>query len=56
MCDNFVISFFHFFVLIAVYRPFPRGNLLYVKEIGLGWFGQVNNLLKLRTNSVQIFA
>ncbi|KAK3091020.1 hypothetical protein FSP39_016540 [Pinctada imbricata] len=26
---------------ITVYRPFPRSQLIYIKEIGLGWFGQV---------------
>ncbi|XP_052769468.1 serine/threonine-protein kinase LMTK1-like isoform X2 [Mya arenaria] len=26
---------------VTVYKPFPRNQLLYIKEIGLGWFGQV---------------
>ncbi|KAH3872056.1 hypothetical protein DPMN_035269 [Dreissena polymorpha] len=27
--------------LVTVFKPFPRNQLLYIKEIGLGWFGQV---------------
>ncbi|KAL3877897.1 hypothetical protein ACJMK2_035540 [Sinanodonta woodiana] len=27
--------------LVTVYQPFPRSQLLYVKELGVGWFGQV---------------
>ncbi|XP_048757628.2 uncharacterized protein LOC125667960 isoform X2 [Ostrea edulis] len=38
---------------ITVYRPFPRSNLLYVKEIGIGWFGQVllGDAEKIHVNS-----
>nr|XP_022315834.1 serine/threonine-protein kinase LMTK2-like isoform X3 [Crassostrea virginica] len=38
---------------ITVYRPFPRSNLLYVKEIGIGWFGQVleGDAEKINVNS-----
>ncbi|KAK3592670.1 hypothetical protein CHS0354_015972 [Potamilus streckersoni] len=27
--------------LVTVYQHFPRSQLLYVKELGVGWFGQV---------------
>ncbi|XP_045213080.2 uncharacterized protein LOC123563954 isoform X2 [Mercenaria mercenaria] len=27
--------------LVTIYKSFPRNQLLYIKEIGLGWFGQV---------------
>ncbi|XP_060560239.1 insulin-like receptor isoform X2 [Ruditapes philippinarum] len=27
--------------LVTIYKTFPRNQLLYIKEIGLGWFGQV---------------
>lgn len=40
LTGGLTLVFFAF--VTAVFRPFPRGQLLYVKEIGLGWFGQVS--------------
>ncbi|WAQ97469.1 LMTK1-like protein, partial [Mya arenaria] len=40
---------------VTVYKPFPRNQLLYIKEIGLGWFGQGDLKTYMFTNKTGPF-
>jgi hypothetical protein len=32
---------YFFFWISAVHHPFPRNQIVYLKELGVGWFGKV---------------